>query len=109
MINHFWTEFNQKNYKTYPPEDEIVMTSNGHKYYPLCYGWVGTNMEGIVEYAWIDLSSEGDDLLNIMPLPFEPTHWISIDDFKTFVRDHNIDKLLSDGENINLYELISSQ
>lgn len=102
MINHFWTEFNQKNYKTYPPEGETVMTSDGHKYYPLYYIWSS-------EYRWVNYLSEGDDLLNIMPLPFEPTHWISIDDFKTFVRDHNIDKLLSDGENINLYELISSQ
>ena len=97
MINHFWTEFDQNNYTTYPPEGETVMTSDGHKYYPLYYIWSS-------EYRWANYSSDIDDEIS---LPFEPTHWITFEDFKIFLRDLTIDGLLSDGQNIDIYKLFT--
>jgi hypothetical protein len=67
-----------------PPEGVTVMTTDGTSYFPLWYLMSGS-------YRWVNYSDELDKEL---PLPFEPTHWMTMENFKIWERDKKIDQLL---------------
>ena len=71
-------------YPSVPPEGVTIMTTDGVSYFPLYYIMSG-------EYRWINYSDELDEEI---PLPFEPTHWMSMENFKVWERDKKIEELL---------------
>lgn len=80
-----WIKFDNDILYTLPPEGVDVMTTDGESVailYYLCSS----------EYRWINLSEELDDEI---PLPFQPTHWMTLEDYKIYQRETKIDYLLS--------------
>jgi hypothetical protein len=80
-----WIKFDNDDYKTYPPEGETVMTTDGNSIYPLWYLWSS-------EYRWMNDLDENDEEI---PLPFQPIHWMKLEDYKAFERDNKIDELFT--------------
>jgi len=96
-----WIKFDGKEFKkpgskqhmtSVPPEGHEVMVTDGENIANMWYIMSG-------EYEWfMDTLEDGyHDSISGDNLPFYPTHWMTLDNYKIWLRDNKIEKIL-DGE-----------
>lgn len=84
-----WTEF-KHNEDHYPPEGITVVITDGELVDTAYFLWSS-------EYRWVKIDDGLDDEVD---LPFEPTHWMFVDDYKVYCREQKIEEILC--QRINL-------
>lgn len=83
-----WREVNPYNHYdlNVPPEGETVMTTDGKSVAPLWYLYSS-------EYRWVNYS---DDLDCEASLPFNPTHWMPMNEYTQYLRGEKLNKILDE-------------
>ena len=90
-----WIPFNNKDldnqqFKNYPPEGCEIMTTDGQKESIM---WFIMSSE----YKWFyqEDPNHPDRVLTDDELPFQPTHWMLLEDYTLYKRDKQIDNILN--------------
>lgn len=80
-----WTAFNYKDidnqpFRNYPPQGYEVMVTDGEQEDVMWF------MISSIEWRFQDPNHE-DNFLTDNELPFQPTHWMYLDDYKVYNRE----------------------
>jgi hypothetical protein len=92
-----WIAFNNKDLNNqpdsnYPPEGYDVMTTDGNQEAIMWYLMSS-------EYKWNFQDPQDSDNFftdNHPQFPFQPTHWMSLEDYKVYKRDKQLESILDE-------------
>lgn len=85
-----WIKIDSNDYKTFPKEGKLVMTTDGKDVFPAWYTYQHSPFWTSGEYRWINLEDKTEQIT----LPFEPTHWMEMEDWDILKREMKINQII---------------